>query len=270
MTTFVRLLASLLISTACLAPALAAPCNTGNFDSWLEGLRQEAAAKGVSQRGIAQGLAEVRFDPAIVRRDRGQHVFKQSFEEFSARMINPRMKLAENMMRRHASLLSRIEQRYGVPAPVLVAIWGLETSFGSFNGSFPTLTALASLAYDCRRADLFRAELIEALKIVDRGDMSPGQMKGAWAGEIGQTQFMPSSFIKYAVDFDSDGRRDVIHSTADALASTANYLKGYGWRAGAGWEPGEPNFAVIQQWNKADVYSRTIARFATRLSQSVK
>jgi membrane-bound lytic murein transglycosylase B len=117
---------------------------------------------------------------------------------------------------------------------------------------------------------MFRAELFDALRIVDRGDMRPAEMKGAWAGEIGQTQFMPSSYMKFAVDFDGDGRRDLVHSAADALASTANYLKGYGWRAGAGWEPGEANFPAIQQWNKADVYSRTIARFATRISEVVK
>lgn len=259
-----------LLFCACASLAQAAPCNTGNFESWLEGVKREAAAKGISQRAIEYGLDGVSFDQGVVRRDRGQKVFKQSFEEFSERMINPRMKLAANAMRRHASLLARVEQRYGVQAPVLVAIWGLETGFGSFNGSFSTIKSLASLAYDCRRSDMFRAELFDALRIVDRGDMRPEEMKGAWAGEIGQTQFMPSSFIKFAVDFDEDGRRDLVHSAADALASTANYLKGYGWRAGAGWEPGEPNFPAIQQWNKADVYSRTIARFATRISEVVK
>ena len=259
-----------LLFCACASMAQAAPCNTGNFESWLDGVKREAAAKGISQRAIEHGLDGVSFDQAIVRRDRGQKVFKQSFEEFSERMINPRMKLAANAMRRHASLLSRVEQRYGVQAPVLVAIWGLETGFGSFNGNFSTIKSIASLAYDCRRSDMFRAELFDALRIVDRGDMRPEEMKGAWAGEIGQTQFMPSSYIKFAVDFDGDGRRDLVHSAADALASTANYLKGYGWRAGAGWEPGEPNFPAIQQWNKADVYSRTIARFATRISEVVK
>ncbi len=255
---------------ACASLAQAAPCNTGNFESWLEGVKREAAAKGISQRAIEYGLEGVSFDQGVIRRDRGQKVFKQSFEEFSERMINPRLKLAANAMRRHAGLLARIEQRFGVQAPVLVAIWGLETSFGAVTGNFPTIKSVASLAYDCRRTDMFRAELFDALRIVDRGDMRPAEMKGAWAGEIGQTQFMPSSYIKFAVDFDGDGRRDLVHSAADALASTANYLKGYGWRAGAGWEPGEANFPAIQQWNKADVYSRTIARFATRISEVVK
>ena len=259
-----------LLFCACANLAQAVPCNTGNFEAWLDGVKREAAAKGISQRAIEYGLDGVSFDQSIVRRDRGQKAFKQSFEEFSERMINPRMKLAANAMRRHASLLSRVEQRFGVQAPVLVSIWGLETGFGAVNGNFSTIKSIASLAYDCRRSDMFRAELFDALRIVDRGDMRPEEMKGAWAGEIGQTQFMPSSYIKFAVDFDGDGRRDLVHSAADALASTANYLKGYGWRAGGGWEPGEPNFPVIQQWNKADVYSRTIARFATRISEAVK
>ena len=153
----------------------------------------------------------------------------------------------------------RIEQDYGVPAPIIVAIWGLETDFGAVNGDFETLRALATLAYDCRRTEKFQAELLDALRLIERGDLSPGAMRGDWAGELGQTQFMPSSYLKYAVDF--GGGRDLIRSVPDALASTANYLRAYGWQRGDGWEPGEPNFAVIQQWNKADVYSRTIALF---------
>ena len=250
------------------APALAAPtCQTGDFESWLDGVRQEAAAKGVSRSAITAGLQGAALDQSVLRHDRGQKVFRQTFEEFSARMVNPRLARAGNMLRKHAGLFQRIEAQYGVPAEVLVAIWGLETDFGSYNGSFPTLRALATLAYDCRRSEMFRAELIDALKIVDRGDMQPAAMKGAWAGEIGQTQFMPSSYLKFAVDYDGDGRRDMVASVPDVLASTANYLKGYGWRRGAGWEPGQPNFAIIKQWNKADVYSRTIAYFATRLAE---
>ena len=262
---FVACLAAVL---ALASPSLAAPaCQSGDFASWLDGVRQEAAANGVSRAAIASGLEGVAFDQAILRRDRGQKVFRQTFEEFSARMVNPRLARAAAMMRKHAGLFQRIEDQYGVPAEVLVAIWGLETDFGSYNGSFPTIRALATLAYDCRRSEMFRTELIDALKIVDRGDMRPAAMKGAWAGEIGQTQFMPSSYLKYAVDYDGDGRRDLVASVPDALASTANYLKGYGWKRGEGWEPGQPNFVVIKQWNKADVYSKTIAYFATRLAE---
>jgi lytic murein transglycosylase len=172
------------------------------------------------------------------------------------------------MMKQYGSALSRIEQAYGVPGEVLVAIWGLETDFGVNTGKFQTIRSLATLAYDCRRGDEFRGELMDALRIVERGDLSPQEMRGAWAGELGQTQFMPSSWVKYAVDFDGNGRRDLLHSATDVLASTANYLASHGWQRGKDWEPGSANFAVLQQWNKSEVYARTIAYFATQLSRA--
>ena len=172
------------------------------------------------------------------------------------------------MLKRYGPVLARIEQRYGVPGPVLVAIWGLETDFGVNTGKFPTIRSLATLAYDCRRSDQFRAELMDALRIVERGDLAPSEMRGAWAGEIGQTQFMPSSWIKYAVDFDGNGRRDLLHNVPDVLASTANYLASYGWQRGKEFEPGKPNFAVLQQWNKSEVYAKTVAYFAVQLAHA--
>src|SRR5947199_8772855 len=126
------------------------------------------------------------------------------------------------MLKRYGSILEQIEEHFGVPGPVLVAIWGLETDFGVNQGRFSTIRSLATLAYDCRRAEKFRAELLDALRIADRGDMSANEMRGAWAGELGQTQFLPSSYMKFAVDFDGNGHRDLIHSSPDALASTAN------------------------------------------------
>ena len=248
--------------------ALAATCGSGSFDAWLSDFKSEAAAKGISQNAITAGLNGVALDQGVLSRDRSQKVFSQSFEEFSGRMVPPRLLRGSNMLKQYGSVLSRIEQSYGVPGEVLVAIWGLETDFGVNVGKFPTIRSLATLAYDCRRAEQFRAELLDALRIVDRGDLAPGEMRGAWAGEIGQTQFMPSSWIKYAVDFDGNGRRDLIRSAPDVLASTANYLKGYGWQRGKDWEPGSPNFAVIQQWNKSEVYARTIATFATQLARA--
>jgi len=240
----------------------------GNFASWLANVKQEAAANGISQRTIQSSLGNITPDPRVIARDHGQGAFRQSFAQFSGRMVNAyRLRRGGELMRRYKPLFDRIEQRYGVPAPVLTAIWGLETDFGAVTGNFPTIRSLVTLAFNCRRAPRFRKELLDALRIVDRGDMAPSQMHGAWAGEIGQTQFLPSSYLKYAVDFDGRGRRDLIRDVPDVLASTANYLKSYGWRRGAGWEPGQPNFAVIQAWNKADVYSRTIAYFATRLAQ---
>ncbi len=247
------------------SPVQAAPCQgAGSFDTWLATLKQDAASAGVGARGLA-ALSGMTPDPSVVARDRGQGVFRQTFEQFSGRMVSSyRLSKGASLIRQYGSVFGRIQQEFGVPAPVLVAIWGLETDFGAGNGNFPTIRSLVSLAYDCRRSEMFRAELIEALKLVDRGDLAPSQMRGAWAGELGQTQFMPSSYIKFAVDY--GGGRDLIRSAPDALASTANYLKSYGWQRGQPWGPGTANFGVIQQWNKAPVYSRTIAYFADRLA----
>lgn len=250
------------------SPALSAQCGTGNFDSWLDEVRRDAAAQGISQNTIANSLQGLTPDPSVLSRDRAQHVFSQSFEEFSGRMVPPRLTSGANKMKQYGSVLGRIEDQYGVPGSVLVAIWGLETDYGVNIGKFPTIRALATLAYDCRRADTFRAELMDALRIVDRGDLSPAEMRGAWAGEIGQTQFMPSSYLKYAVDFDGNGRRDLLRSPPDVLASTANYLASYGWKRGQPWDPGSANFDVIQQWNKSTVYAKTIAAFASQLDRA--
>jgi lytic murein transglycosylase len=251
------------------APALAAvACGTGSFEAWLADFKTEAAAKGISPATIASGLNGVSLDRTILARDHSQQVFSQSFEEFSGRMVPPRLMRGSSMMKQYGSVLGRIEQAYGVPGEVLVAIWGLETDYGVNIGKFPTFRSLATLAYDCRRSEMFRAELMDALRIVERGDLAPTEMRGAWAGELGQTQFMPSSYIKFAVDFDQNGRRDLLRSPPDVLASTANFLAGYGWQRGKGWEPGSANFAVIQQWNKSEVYAKTIGYFATQLAHA--
>jgi lytic murein transglycosylase len=246
---------------------MAASCETGSFDGWLSDFRKEAASQGISERGMA-ALSGLSLDPGVISRDRGQQVFRQSFEEFSKRMVPPRLARGSTMMKQNGSLLERIEQRYGVPGSVLVAIWGLETDYGVNIGKFPTLRSLATLAYDCRRAEMFRGELLDALRLIDHGDLSATDMHGAWAGEIGQTQFMPSSYVKYAVDFDGNGRRDLIHSTADVLASTANFLKNLGWKSGQPWDQGTDNFKVLQQWNKSEVYCRTVAYFADQLDRA--
>jgi lytic murein transglycosylase len=253
---------SLITTTA----AGAAPCGSGSFQTWLEDFKTEAAAKGISQTAITSGLNGVTLDQGVLSRDRSQKVFNQSFEEFSGRMVPPRLARGSNMLKQYGSVLSRIEEAYGVPGEILVAIWGLETDFGVNIGKFPTLRSLATLAYDCRRSEMFRGELMDALRIIERGDLTPSEMRGAWAGEIGQTQFMPSSYIKFAVDFDANGRRDLLRSAPDVLASTANFLASYGWKRGKDWEPGSANFAVLQQWNKSEVYARTIGYFASQLA----
>jgi lytic murein transglycosylase len=266
------LIGMLLWSTTALwsTMALAAPCQSGgSFDAWLDGFKREAAAQGISQPTLAAALNGLTYDQSVIARDRGQKVFQQSFEEFSGRMISPdRLRKGSNLLKQYAGTFVRIEQQFGVPGPVLIAIWGLETDFGVNIGKFATIRSLATLAYDCRRSEKFSAELMEALRIVDRGDLSPAEMRGAWAGEIGQTQFLPSSYIKYAVDFDGNGKRDLVHSPIDVLASTANYLKGYGWKAGQPWTPGSANFDVLQQWNNSEVYSKTVALFATKLDEA--
>jgi lytic murein transglycosylase len=263
----VALLGALGVCSVAASPVEAAPCG-GNFTAWLQAFGQEAAAQGVSQRTISSGLAGLSPNPQVLSLDRNQHfTFKKSFEQFASTRVTPfAIKKGKSMMARNGPVLARVEQQYGVPGPVLVAIWGLETGFGSFTGNLATLRSLVTLAHDCRRSEKFTEELIAALKIIDRGDLSPAEMRGAWAGELGQTQFLPSSYLKFAVDYDGNGKRDLIHSAPDVLASTANYLKGYGWRKGQPWGEGSANFQVLLEWNKSQVYSQTVAYFATRLA----
>jgi lytic murein transglycosylase len=264
-----RLLALLLAMTPALCgPALAQGCgnDASGFKAWVESFKRDAAAQGISQRTINAALGNVRYSTATIRLDRNQKVFKQSFAQFSGRMIPPRLNRAKSMLAKHAGIFGRVEQQFGVPKEIVVAIWGLESDFGAVRGNASVISAVATLAYDCRRSDFFRGQLVDALRVVDRGDLTPQQMVGGLHGELGQTQFLPSSYYAFAVDFDGNGHRDLIRSTADVLASTANYLHGYGWRKGASWMPGSANFNVIKQWNKSDVYSRTVAEFARQLA----
>lgn len=258
--------AAIALFTFAAAPALAAQCNAaGGFPAFLAQVKKEAASKGISPRGLA-ALESLTVDDQVLAADRRQHVFNQTFEQFSGRMISQdRLTKGARHMQRHAATLKRIEQQFGVPGAVVVAIWGLETDYGVVHGKRSVVRSVATLAYDCRRTDKFQGELMDSLRIIDRGDMVSAQMIGEWAGEIGQTQFLPSSYFKYAVDFDGNGRRDLVNSVPDVLASTANYLKSHGWQRGKGWSPGEPNFTVIKEWNKAEVYAKTIALFAQKL-----
>ena len=249
-------------------PGIAAECQRDNFDNWLEAFKHEASAQGLSQRTIASALNGVAYDPAVIARDRSQSVFQQSFEQFSGRAVSPsRLRKGANMLKRYGSILERIEERYGAPGPVLVAIWGLESDYGVNQGKFSTIRSLATLAFDCRRSEKFRTELLDALRVVERGDLTPSEMIGAWAGEIGQTQLLPSSYLSFAVDFDGYGHRDLIHSPPNALASTANYLKKYGWTRDQPWTEGSANFRALQKWNEFEVYAKTVAYFATRLEK---
>jgi lytic murein transglycosylase len=247
-----RLATAVLCAVTAAGPALAASCQTQSFERWLDGVRQEAAAQGVSATGLA-ALNGLVFDPAIVRRDHGQGVFQQSFLQFSDRMAAAyRIQQGGVMIKRHADLFARIEKQYGVPAPVITAFWALESDFGTNNGKYPILRAVATLAYDCRRPDFFRTQLIDALRIVQRGDLRASEMIGDWAGELGPLQFTPSDYYKYAVDFDGDGRRDLIHSVPDLLASGANFLSNLGWKRGEPWLQ-EVRAPATVPWEQADL-----------------
>jgi lytic murein transglycosylase len=246
------------------APAMAAQCG-GDFGAFVATFQREALAKGISQRTVSSAFAGVTPDPQVLALDRRQGHFKRSFEEFGLPRIQQRLAKAKNLMQQHSALLKRIEQQYGVPGSVVIAIWGLETDFGVNQGKQSAIRSLATLAHDCRRTERFQNELADALRIIDRGDYTAEQLKGAWAGEIGQTQFLPSSFVKFAVDFDGNGRRDLIRSVPDVLGSTANYLRGYGWQRGGSYTEGSRNFEVLKEWNKSSVYQKTISAFAARL-----
>jgi lytic murein transglycosylase len=253
------------------APALAQGCgNSGaGFDGWLQRFKDRAAAQGISSSAIGSTLDGVSYDHKVIRLDRGQKSFKLSFSEFYARRVsNALIRRGQGLMVKHAPTFDRVEKRFGVQPEIITAIWGLETAYGSdMGGRFSIVRSLATLAYDCRRSPFFTGQLLDALRIVQRGDMSAGELRGGWAGEIGQTQFLPTPYIKYAVDFDGDGRRDLVRSVPDILASTASFLKGHGWQAGGSWEPGSANYAVIKDWNRAEVYQRTISVMATKLRE---
>ncbi len=234
--------------------AQAAPCRTaGSYESWLATFEKEAAAQGVSKRAIAAAAPSLTYDQKIVNIDRGQRVFTQTFLEFSGRMAAVyRIQRGQQLIKANAATFARIEQQFGVPAPVIVSFWGLESDFGANMGKYHSLSAIASLAYDCRRSDRFRAQLLDALRLIDRGDLTPDEMIGSWAGELGQTQMMPSEYNQYGVDFDGDGKRDLIHSAPDVLASTASYLHGLGWKRGEPWLT-EVRVPANLAWAQADL-----------------
>ena len=232
----------------------AAPCHTtGSYDAWLAAFEREAVAQGVSQATIAAVAPSLTYDQKIVYIDRGQRVFTQTFLEFSGRMAaGYRIQRGQQLIQANAATFSRIDQQFGVPAPVIVAFWGLETDFGANLGKYQTLSAIATLAYDCRRSERFRGQLLDALRLIQRGDLTPANMIGSWAGELGQTQMMPSEYNQYAVDFDGNGKRDLIHSVPDVLASTANYLHGLGWKKGEPWLT-EVRVPANMPWDQADL-----------------
>ena len=248
-------------------PALAARCG-GDFNSFLSQMSAEALTAGVSQATVSQAFAGLTQDGSVLAFDRRQrYTFNKTFEQYvSTRVGSGRINGGRAMLQRYAAVLSQIEQKFGVPRQILVAIWGLESDFGKGDmGKLPVIRTLATLAHDCRRSDLFQGELLAALKILQRGDLPLRDLIGAYAGEIGQTQFLPSSYIKYGVDFDGDGRVDLRHSVADVLASTANLLHTNGFKMGQPYGEGSANFEAMREWNHAVIYRKTIAYFADQL-----
>jgi lytic murein transglycosylase len=249
------ILAGALLSAVLASPALAAPrCqNTGNFDKWLEQFKKDAVAQGIPAKIVAAAAPELTFDESVIKRDSGQAVFQRTFLDFSKRLLaNPRIPNGQAKMKEHAALFARIEKTYGVPPEVITAVWGLESDYGALFGKFKILPSLATLAYDCRRGDHFRPELMDALRILQRGDQTVATMNGNWAGEFGGMQFTPSNYIKYGVDFDGDHRRDLVNSVPDTLASAANYLHSIGWRRGEPWLQ-EVVVPANMPWQEADI-----------------
>lgn len=243
-----------------MSAAEAAKCgNTAaGFDAWKAEFSREAAGMGVGQKGLS-ALAGTSYASKTIWADRNQKSFKLSLDEFMVKRGGKTIaSKGRTLKKQNAALFDRIEQRYGVPAGPLIAIWGMETGFGSFLGNANIVSAVATLAYDCRRSDYFTEQLTAALKLVDQGELTPSAI-GAMHGEIGQTQFLPVNVLRYGVDGDGNGSIDLIRSKADALASTANFLRGHGWRPGAGYQPGQPNFVALQGWNAASVYQQAIA-----------
>ena len=254
MRTYARILAGTLLALSLAPPALAATCrNTESFDRWLGLFKKDALAKSISAQVIAEASPELTLDPAIIKRDRGQGVFSQTFLQFSDRMVaRYRMENGLAQMKKHAALFARVEKDFGVPAPVLTAFWGLESDFGSNNGKYSILRSLTTLAYDCRRPDFFREQLLAALEIVQRGDQRVSDMIGDWAGEFGGMQITAADYVKNAVDYDGDGRRDLINSIPDTIASAANFLKNLGWRRGEPWIR-EVRVPAHLKWEEADL-----------------
>ena len=245
--------------------AQAAPCSNtgGEYESWKGVMAQEAAAGGVGERGIA-ALMGSSYATKTIAADRNQKSFKYSLQKFlQVRGADAIVSQGRKRKAKNAGFYQSLEAQYGVPAGVILAIHGMETGFGNFMGDSNVVSAIATLAYDCRRSDFFTPHLVAALKLVDQGSISPKTM-GAKHGEVGHTQFLPGNVLRYGVDGDGDGRVDLTKQ-ADALASTANFLAQKGWRPGAGYQEGQPNFAVIKEWNAATVYQQAIAIMGAKI-----
>jgi membrane-bound lytic murein transglycosylase B len=247
------------------APVMAAKCgnDSGGFNAWKAAFATEAQQAGVRQRGL-DALAGAQYATATIQADRNQKSFRYSLDKFmEVRGANTIVSQGRKRKAQNANFYASLERQYGVPAGVLIAIHGMETGFGGFMGNTSVVSAITTLAYDCRRSDFFVPHAIGALLLVDQGTIT-GSTKGAAHGELGHTQFLPGNAKRYGVDGNGDGRVDLYNQT-DAMASTANFLRSKGWRPGQGYQEGQPNFAVIKQWNAATVYQQAIAIMGARI-----
>jgi lytic murein transglycosylase len=227
--------------------------NSGSFEPWLAEFKKEAAAKGISHTAIAAASPYLVLDQRIINIDRGQRFFAQDFLQMSDKMLaGGRLPNGAAQMKKHQAIFAREDKDFGVPASVITAFWGLESDFGSGQGKDQAIKSLATLAYDCRRSDMFRGHLFDALRLIEKGDLRADEMIGSWAGELGQTQMMPSEYMAHAVDYDGDGRRNLIKSVPDVIGSTGKYLVHLGWKRGEPWLQ-EVRVPANLPWKEADL-----------------
>lgn len=255
-----------LIAAGLSGPAEAAKCgnNSAGFPAWIDQFKKEAVSAGISQRTVDRAFKNVSYATKTISLDRNQKSFKLSFEQFmQKRGASSIISKGKRLKQQHAGLFSAIEKKYGVPAGPLIAIWGMESGFGAFTGNQHTMSAVATLAYDCRRSAFFTEQLYAQLQLIQKGWLSP-DFKGAAHGEIGQTQFLPANVLRFGVNGDGSGGVN-LGSAADALASTANFLRGHGWSRGGGYQQGQANFGAIQGWNAAGVYQKAIAKIGAEI-----
>ena len=227
--------------------------NTVPFSRWIEDFKREAVADGIHERTIEAAIGGMTPDTSVIARDRKQGFFSQTFIDFYFKLATTsREQTGRVYLKKYRPTFERAEKEFGVPGPVITAFWALESDFGGGMGKLPVLRSLLTLAWDCRRGDLFRGELKAAMKIIERGDLRPDEMIGSWAGELGQTQFLPQHYYNYGVDYDGDGRRDLIHDVPDIIGSTAKFIASMGWRRGEPWLE-EVRLTKELPWEKADL-----------------
>jgi lytic murein transglycosylase len=244
---------ALALMTGAAAAAPANCRNTGSFEAWLAKFKQDAIAQGISRAAIEQASPYLVYDAHIVGIDRGQKFFAQDFLQFSDKMLaGGRIANGIAHIKKHTATFERAEKEFGVPPAVITAFWGLESDFGANQGNYNSIRSIVTLAYDCRRSDMFRGHLFDEMRLIERGDLSAAEMVGSWAGELGQTQMMPSEYLKNAVDYDGDGKRNLIRSVPDVIGSTANYLVSLGWKRGQPWLQ-EVRVPARLAWDQADL-----------------